>query len=799
MADAPFALLRYIRNLVSPSGLAGESDGSLLTRFVAVRDEAAFASLLRRHGPMVWHVCRRVLGDAEAEDAFQATFLLLARKATAIRRRESVGSWLHGAAYRIAARARADRARRQAIEHRAEPRPATGPGLDAAWRELQAVLDEELHRLPDRYRAPLLLCYLQGLTHEEAAAQLGWPLGTVRSRLARARDRLRARLTRRGLALSAAAFATVLAAQSASAAVPAVLSDAALRAVLVGTASANVLALVQGVSRAMFLSKLLTVAAILLAFSLAGAAALAAYLIPEPPPEPPKAEAPPQPAKAEEAPKPAPAAKVRLTLTGHEEMVWAVAFSPDGKTLATVSGLYNKPGELILWDAATGRERARAKETKGVRALAFSPDGKTLATADYYSNTVKLRDAADGAVRTVLPTASANNAVAFSPDGKTLAVGILDKTAVLFDVATGKELRRFEGHTDWVPHVAFSPDGKTVATGGRDKVVKLWDVSTARELMTLKGHDGTIEFVAFSPDGRTLATASWDRTVKLWEVATGKERATLTGHQFQVLSVAFAPDGRTLVSTSGEALSPIADTSEKPGEIKVWDLATRKEVAALSGHRYRVWMARFSADGKALATAAEDRTIKLWDVNPRPAATKDAGDKELEALWDGLTSADAAAAYRAVRDLADSRGAVPFLHKRLRAAPEADAADGKRLARLVADLDNDEFAVREKATEELAKLGAAAAPALRKALDGKPSQEMRTRIEHLLDKFHGPIEAPETLRAIRAVEALEQIGTPEARRVLEALSKGAEGARQTQEARGALGRMAERQQRDPAR
>jgi Tol biopolymer transport system component len=473
-------------------------------------------------------------------------------------------------------------------------------------------------------------------------------------------------------------------------------------------------------------------------------------------------------------------------------MVWAAAYSPDGRTLATVSGLYNRPGELIFWDVASGKEKARAREEKGIRSLAYSPDGKTLATADYYSNTVKLRDPGNGEVRRVIQTGRANNAVAFSPDSKTLAVAILDRSAVLYDVSTGAELRRFEGHTDWVPHVAFAPDGKTLATGGRDTTAKLWEVATGREVMTLKGHSGIVEFVAFSPDGRTLATSSWDRTVKLWEVATGKERATLQGHQLQVLSAAFAPDGRTLISTSGEATSPIAETNDKPGEIKVWDLATRREIAALSGHRYRVWMARFAPDGKGLATVAEDRTIKLWDLSRRPAVTAEAGDRELEGWWDDLAGADAAAAYRAVWALAGSREAVPFLEKRLRPAPGPAPEAAKRLARLVADLDDDDYAVREKATAELARMGPAAAPALRKALDGRPSAEIRHRIEDLLDKVRGPTDEPETLRAIRAVEALEQLGTPAARRVLEGVARGAEGARLTAEAKAALARLAAR-------
>src|SRR5262249_47539461 len=150
---------------------SSDTDGALLARFVAARDEAAFAALLVRHGAMILRVCERVLGPGcDAEDAFQATFLLLVDKAATLRRGDSLGSWLHTAAYRIAARARAQRTRRRELERRAERRPEETPALDLAWRELQAVLDEELHGLPEKYRAPLLLCYLEGLSHEEAAA-----------------------------------------------------------------------------------------------------------------------------------------------------------------------------------------------------------------------------------------------------------------------------------------------------------------------------------------------------------------------------------------------------------------------------------------------------------------------------------------------------------------------------------------------------------------------------------------------------------------------------------------------------
>ena len=185
-----------------------------------------------------------------------------------------------------------------------------------------------------------------------------------------------------------------------------------------------------------------------------------------------------------------PAAKERLTLKGHSVMVWAAAFSPDGKSLASAAGLYDRPGELILWDAATGRLQAKADEPKGIRALAFSPDGKALASADYYSNKVSLRDPATLKPVQTLQTPFANNAIAFSPDGKRIAAAILNPEiqAVLWDDA-GKELRRLSGHTDWSSCAAFSLDGKLLATGSRDKTIKLWDVATGQMVATLAGHD----------------------------------------------------------------------------------------------------------------------------------------------------------------------------------------------------------------------------------------------------------------------------------------------------------------------
>jgi RNA polymerase sigma factor (sigma-70 family) len=278
MANAPHNLvLRYVRRIAGTAGGGDVADADLLNRFLTQHDEAAFELLLWRHGTMVWHVCRDVTHDLHAaEDAFQATFLALVRKAAAIRSRESVGAWLYQVAYHAALKV-----------HRGG-RDTTGIDLttalaelpdESALHELRPLIHEEVQRLPAKYRAPIILCYLEGLTHDEAARQLGWPKGTVAGRVARAREMLRNRLTRRGIGLSAALAALTLTPASASALVPATLVQSALRAGMLfaagqstaGVVSAHVLALSEGVLRVMFWNKLKLSAALVLAlFALGG-------------------------------------------------------------------------------------------------------------------------------------------------------------------------------------------------------------------------------------------------------------------------------------------------------------------------------------------------------------------------------------------------------------------------------------------------------------------------------------------------------------------------------------------------
>jgi RNA polymerase sigma factor (sigma-70 family) len=261
-----------LRGLALGQGCAELTDGQLLELFLSRRDDVSFEALLRRHGPMVLGVCRRILrNEADAEDAFQATFLVLVRKAASIVPRGMVGNWLYGVAHNTARKAKAMNSKRRARERAAGTRPRPEPPADD-WQKLYAVLDDELSRLPEKYRAPIVLCELEGKPIKEAARQLGWAQGTLAGRLSRGRRLLAGRVARHGLTLSAGVLAA-LAAGPASAGVPAALFDstvqaaaavAAGQAAAAGVVPAHVALLTEGVVKSMFLTKMKIVTALAL-------------------------------------------------------------------------------------------------------------------------------------------------------------------------------------------------------------------------------------------------------------------------------------------------------------------------------------------------------------------------------------------------------------------------------------------------------------------------------------------------------------------------------------------------------
>jgi WD40 repeat protein len=506
----------------------------------------------------------------------------------------------------------------------------------------------------------------------------------------------------------------------------------------------------------------------------------------------------------------------------------SVAFAPDGKALAVAAGL----ALVRLYDPATGRELPQsAGRTLGAQCLAWSPDGGLVAAAG--GDRVLLDPATGREVRRLGGAPENTYAAAFAPDGKTLATGGHGERLRLWDVAAAREARVLErpnadgrGGT-WVTWIAFSPDGKLLAEADRDGSVSVWDATTGEQRRHFTAHDGPAWSVAFSPDGKTLVTGGTDHTVALWEVASAREVRRLTGHLAPVEGVAWSPDGRLVASggrdgkvrlwnaTTGQAVRVL---TERDGwgartnhhldgktlafspngrliawgswqAVDVWEVATGKERTRFAGHRGEVNSLTFSPDGRTLVTGSFDRSVIFWDVTGRRRdgrwATAELSPPELEAEWSALRGEDAARAHQAVWTLAaDPKHALPLLKEQLRPVP---AADEKQVARLIAALDDDDFDVREKATQELTKLPGAE-PALRKALAGTPTAEVRQRAQHALEARQEAESSPEWVATLRALEVLEQLGTPEARQWLRALAEGEPNARLTQEAKFALRR-----------
>jgi WD40 repeat protein len=423
---------------------------------------------------------------------------------------------------------------------------------------------------------------------------------------------------------------------------------------------------------------------------------------------------------------------------------WAVALGPGGRTLAAAGG-----GRAWLWEVATGKELRRfrvAEWDHGMEPVAVATGGAAVACRDNEGHIGTWDTATSRRLRQFggsddAPRSSIGGFCTLSPDGALLAVGASGKPTGLWHMADGKLVRRLDG--DDHESACFSPDGKMLALGG--KGITLWQLPDGPALQELTCWQGTIRSLAFSPDGRSLASAGEDGTICLWEVAGGGLRRQFSGHGFPLCS------------------------------LSIYGLA-------------------FSPDGRTLASGGQDPTILLWDlVGPDPAPKP--ALKDLTDAWQRLEDPDAGRAYAGLcRMAADPGPAAAFLRRHLRPLRRPDPA---RLARLVAELDSDVFAVRERATQELAALGEAAAPALEQVLRGRASAEARHRASQLLADTRPSAMPPARWRALRAVEVLERIGTAEAREVLTALAAGAPGARLTEEARGSLQRLERRSASKP--
>ena len=648
MASGPSnPLIRHLRRIAGLPGDGGGTDGQLLEAFVSQRDEAAFEALLGRHGPMVLAACRRVLQNThDVEDAFQATFLVLCRKAGSISNRESVGGWLYQVACRIALRVKAETSRQAACESLSPDLPASDAPHELDWHDLRPILDEELSRLPEKYRPPLVLHYLEGKTVTQVAHELGWRHGTVLGRLARARDRSRTRLTRRGLSLTTGALAAALTQQAPASSVPFMLTKSTLKmtslfllgpAVLPGTVATKAIVLAQGALQAMLVTKLKLVAMFALAVGVvtAGTGVLTHHAMAEKQAAADPAEAPQPPPKDARRPRPNPVeeqpartdryrdplpegAIARLGTTRFRAggSINLMAFLPDRKTLLTVEQKEHDTHICRLWEAATGKALRAFGDQQGdfLRSAALSPDAKILATGWFNSrkkeDRIVLWDVATGKeLRTLEGLAIGLLPIAFAPDGKTSAAAGGDKTIRLWDPNTGDEVRQFKvRQADWVC-LAFSPDGKTLVAGSRLGNVCLWDVEAGKELHKLDGHANFVDALVFSPDGKTLAAASDQQEfIRLWDVATGKEVRSFTRvEEERPRCLAFSPDGKVLASGC------FASTKTTQAPVRLWDVATGKELRQLRGHLFWVSSLAFFADGKTLASGGTNE-IHLWDL-----------------------------------------------------------------------------------------------------------------------------------------------------------------------------------------
>jgi RNA polymerase sigma factor (sigma-70 family) len=596
------------------------SDAQLLEQFARQRDLQAFEVLFRRHAPLVWKVCRRLLGcHHSAEDAFQATFLVLARRADSIRKPSSLACWLHGVAYRIARRGRADAGPVPVREERFPSAATTDPAQQAAWRELGWIIAEEVSSLAEKYRAPILLCYWQGMTIEEAARHLGWPAGTVKTRLAKARQLLHDRLVGRGVTLSVGAAVALVATTPVEAAVPAMQLTATITAasrfaagLMPSTTSTAATVLAESVLKRMVAAKLKALTALVLAVAAVSGTGVLAYqaLLAEAPQAQTHngasaAELKDQPklpeknqARLDRYGDPLPQGAIaRLGTLRFRGVRGCLAFAPNGKLLAAAGG--SAGSQAILWDPATGRQVRQIGRQTTLTHLAFSPDGKRLACSDN-SARAQVFDVDSGKELFTIE----GFAAVFSGDGEVLVTADRYGTAPqihVWDAATGQRLRRWRAG-EGVEEMALAADSLTLALIDRKEpdLVRLRDLTTGATVCSIRLPSGGRHFLALASDGKALATVS-STGVQLWDARSGKQ-VRGWGQRSDSAPV-FSPDGKRLAWTGYDGIA------------RLWvvecDGATPRAVGEPVNHFEPPC---FSPDGRMLAVITDAQAVQLREV-----------------------------------------------------------------------------------------------------------------------------------------------------------------------------------------
>jgi RNA polymerase sigma factor (sigma-70 family) len=598
MAHPIQVFLQSIRRTALLQESREQSDAQLLERFVG-GDGVALEMLVRRHALMVWGVCRRTLTHHDAaEDAFQATFLVLLRKAGSICPREQLANWLYGVAYKTACKARQTIAKRYAREKQVDtmPEQATEPNNDEFGPDLRALLDEELSRLPERYRIAVVLCDVEGNTRHDAAEQLHLPEGTLASRLARGRALLAKRLIKRGLSVSATTLAATGFREAASGAVPAALLShtvnlvnlvAAGEAVAAGLISTRVSVVVEGVLRAMSVAKqkALGLVFVLATLVLAGGIVTWKALADQ--------QAQPQSAPGQVTDLPALAVPGEVRRFQVEEYAWSVSFSPDGQRIVVGVGQGGVP--IHIYDLRTGEEVRGRIGFSSCWSTSFSPDGKYIAVG-FGAKPIQILNAQTGEVYRELGGPARN--VTFSHDGRLIAAGHADDRVRLWDVAQGRLMRIFPAANGAVHGAAFTPDSKLLLVIDPSRALRLYEVESGKEVRRFVGHTDRVTDVAVSADGQRALSCSLDKTLRLWDLATGTELFCLE-HQHGLHGMAFCPDGRRAVSAANQT-------------VHLWDLTTGRELHRFAGHQASVVCVAVSPDGRYALSGSSDRTVRLW-------------------------------------------------------------------------------------------------------------------------------------------------------------------------------------------
>jgi RNA polymerase sigma factor (sigma-70 family) len=666
--------LRPLRDLVAARLTADVPDRALVERFAGQRDEAAFEALVRRHGPMVLRLCRRLLRHTQdAEDAFQATFLVLARKAAALRRQEAVGPWLYGVARRVVLKARARDARLRQREGQAQERAAPDPLAEINLREAQDILDQELLRLPGKYQAPLLLCCLEGLTRDEAAGQLGIPVSTLKSRLEEGRERLRRRLTSRGLTLSAVLSPALLSTASASAVLPVRLLAAAVRSTTAAVSPSDlaraVLPSLPGARLKM--AALLVTATGLLAAGLAFTPVRAPGQVdPAPTKAPPAAPREPEVRKLDRLGDALPpGARMRLGTLRHQ-VGPSFHFLPDGKMVLTVRG------HALHWvDMENGTSKRVWRLPPNLDFLGASADGRRVVLGA--GHRVELWDTTTGQRLRGLPvrvgggcgpgTPPVHSAL-ISPDGRSVA-GICYAASCfhvqVWDANEGRllwhdQFRRNDSFRNWKfgrklpsgsPHVRFSPDGKTLALlDDESHVLHVRDCRTGKEVRRWGSLNAGESYAwAFAPGGNRLVVVRPQRGLSIL-VHTGAGARTDYDVETEYPEArgalfAFARGGKVLLLAGADGKLGVYDWppvrlrraidlgGRTPTELlpardgrsvyllfayektlRRYDLETGKETTPRhEGHRGIISQFALAPDGK-LVSAGYDGSVQVWDL-----------------------------------------------------------------------------------------------------------------------------------------------------------------------------------------